>query len=89
MREPKGLGKWGQEHTVRVVLSREYHAIFFKKVIVQGLGTQDLDEALVRRKEVKSEFLASFGQGSTPEPIIKQVARDNPRERSILPGRQR
>ncbi|WP_157769941.1 DUF6538 domain-containing protein [Ruegeria profundi] len=80
VRVPKGLFKRGKGYAVRVAVPNEYQAIIGKKEIVRGLGTQDLAEALVRRKEVLSEILASIGGGSIPEPVIKQVERHTPQE---------
>ncbi len=84
VRVPKGLFKRGKGYAVRVAVPNEYQAIIGKKEIVRGLGTQDLAEALVRRKEVLPEILASIGEGSMPEPVIKQVARHNPQEGSTV-----
>ncbi len=80
VRVPKGLFKSGKGYMVRVAVPNEYQAIIGKKEIVRGLGTQDLAEALVRRKEVLQEILASIGEGSQPEPVIKQVERHTPQE---------
>ena len=80
VRVPKGLFKRGKGYAVRVAVPHEYQGIIGKKEIVRGLGTQDLAEALVRRKEVLPEILASIGGGSTPEPTVKQVARHTPQE---------
>ncbi len=80
VRVPKGLFKRGKGYAVRVAVPNEYQAIIGKKEIVRGLGTQDLAEALVRRKEVLQEILASIGEGSQPEPVIKQVERHTPQE---------
>ncbi len=62
VRVPKGLFKRGKGYAVRVAVPNEYQAIIGKKEIVRGLGTQDLAEALVRRKEVLQEILASIGE---------------------------
>ncbi|KIC42394.1 hypothetical protein RA27_03210 [Ruegeria sp. ANG-R] len=73
VRVPKGLFKRGKGYAVRVAVPNEYQAIIGKKEIVRGLGTQDLAKALVRRKEVLPEILASIGEGSTPEPTVTVV----------------
>ncbi len=80
VRVPKGLFKRGKGYAVRVAVPNEYQAIIGKKEIVRGLGTQDLAEALVKRKQVLPVLLASIGEGSTPEPIVKQIAKHNPQE---------
>ncbi|SHE97293.1 hypothetical protein SAMN05444279_1132 [Ruegeria intermedia] len=70
---PKGLFKRGKGYAVRVAIPTEYQAIIGKKEIVRGLGTQDLAEALVRRKQVMQEILSSIGEGETPEPVTPKT----------------
>lgn len=84
VRVPKGLFKRGKGYAVRVAVPNEYQAIIGKKEIVRGLGTQDLAEALVRRKEVLQEILASIGEGSQPEPVVKQIARHTAQDENTV-----
>ncbi|WP_299354697.1 tyrosine-type recombinase/integrase [uncultured Shimia sp.] len=78
---PNGLFKRGRGYALRIAIPNEYQPIIGKKEIVRGLGTQDLGEALVRRKEALEEILTSVGQGNAPEPVKTQVAKG-----SILDG---
>ncbi|WP_404818109.1 DUF6538 domain-containing protein [Ruegeria profundi] len=63
-RAPKGLFKRGKGYALRVAVPAEYQAIIGKKEIVRGLGTQDLSEALVKRKEVLTQIVSELSEGN-------------------------
>ncbi len=67
VRAPKGLFKRGKGYALRVAVPAEYQRIVGKKEIVRGLGTQDLGEALVKRKEVLTQIVSELSEGNLPD----------------------
>lgn len=71
VRAPKGLFKRGKGYALRVAVPTEYQTIIGKKEIVRGLGTQDLGEAMVKRKEVLTQIVSELSEGNLPETVAE------------------